>query len=257
MTSTAPIIEESPSVPQGQRNELEINTALIRRFLQIGADEPIEITSFIFGQAWVAHATDARNHVRLLREAERIKGYCGSYMLVNGPMEPALLARYEPNKMQRAWNGRAADPHVALRRALFFDVDPIRPKGISSTDEQLRAAYAVSRALEDYLADSLGTDGPIGHGASGNGYFTLVALEPEPPTKETTARLVKFLNLLDRKFRTDVVKIDASVSNPARLMPAPGTWKRKGVSTRERPHRMTSFSFHGEPERVRLESIIG
>jgi hypothetical protein len=234
---------------------LEVETAGARRFLNIAEDEPIELTAFVEGQIKVAYARNAVEHVQLLRDGDRIRGCNGIYQLVNGPIDPTLLYRYEPAQWHRAWNGRATDRDIACVRAVFLDFDSVRVKGISSTDEQLRDALQVADAVEGYLAKTLGDSLPIGHGCSGNGYFALIAVEPVPATKETTARISKLLALLQKKFGTATVKIDAAVANPARLMPAPGTWKRKGVNTAERPHRQTSFSFRATVHRVPLEAL--
>jgi hypothetical protein len=243
-----------PLVP-GARNELEISVALIRRFLGIEHDELLELTAFAEGRIHVAHARCADEQIRLLREAEAIRGLNGAYQLVNGPIDEALGARYEPGRWHKAWNGRATDRDVRTRRAVFLDVDPVRPKGISSTDEQLHEAWEVSHAVERWLADTLGDSLPIGHGCSGNGYFTLIAIAPTAPTPEATARISRLLDMLQKKFGTERVKIDRAVTNPARLMPAPGTWKRKGVDSPERPHRMTSFSCRGTVTRIPLEVL--
>jgi len=239
----------------GQRGELEIETAGIRRFLGIGVDEPIELTAFVEGRIHIAHARNADEHLRLLRDGDRLRGCNGLYQLVNGPMDPALLARYEPGKWHKAFNGRATDRDIGTVRAIFLDCDAIRPKGISSTEEQLREAWFVADTVESWFAELLGHPFSIGHGCSGNGYFALIAIEPVAWTKETTQRISKLLTLLNKKFGTATVKIDASVANAARLMPAPGTWKRKGTNTAERPHRMTSFSFRSKIIRVPLEAL--
>ncbi len=239
----------------GQRGELEVCTALVRAFLGVTENEPIELTAFVEGRIHVAHATTEADHVRLLREAEQIRGFNGAYQLVNGPIDPTLLARYETGRWHKAWNGRATDRDISQLRALFVDCDPIRPKGISSTGAQLAAALEVSSAVESWFTEALGDDLPIGHGCSGNGYFTLIALEPHAPSTETTRRIAELLGFINKRFGTDAVKIDTSVSNPARLMPAPGTWKRKGTNTPERPHRLTSFSCRGRVRRIPLEAL--
>ena len=239
----------------GARDELELSTALVRRFLGIGDTEFIELTAFIEGRILVAQCSSETDHVRLLREAEKLRGFNGSYQLVNGPTDPALAARYEPAKWNRAWNGRATDRDVQQLRAVFLDCDPVRPKGVSSTDQQLEQAREIAHAVTAWLAEVLGDDAPIGGGCSGNGFFSLVAIEPIAPSAETTKRIAGLLGLLQKKFGTERVKIDTSVSNPARLMPAPGTWKRKGTNTPQRPHRMTSFTCRGTVRRVPLEAL--
>jgi hypothetical protein len=241
----------------GERNELETGTAIIRHFLGVPDDEPTELTFFCEGRIHIAHALTAADHIRLLHEGQKLRGFNGAYQLVNGPIDPALLARYESNKIHSGWNGRVGDRDIALRRAVFIDVDPVRPKGISATDDQKRAAWDVSQRVEQFLESAIGTNQATGHGDSGNGYFTLIAIEPVSPSKETTLKISQFLTLLNKKFGTEVVKIDASVFNAARLMPAPDTWKRKGQNTADRPHRMTSFCSRLGAARVPLEAIVG
>jgi hypothetical protein len=226
----------------------------MRRFLGMSPDEPTELTFFYQGRIAIAHAMNAKDHVRLLREGERRDGFNGAYCLVNGPLVPEILARYEPNKIHRAWNGRVADEHIQQRRAAFIDVDPKRIKGISATDDEKNAALEVAHAVGALLTERCGRDA-IGFGDSGNGAFLLVALEPFPPSEETTKRMTRLLTALNRKFGTARVEIDCSTFNAARLMPAAGTMKCKGWSTAERPHRMTSFSCTKTVARVPLEAI--
>lgn len=234
--------------------ELGASTARIRRFLGMAPDEPTELTFFYEGRISVAHAMTAADHVRLLRDGEQRQGFNGAYQLVNGPIVREIFARYEPNRIVRAWNGRVSDPQIESLRAIFLDCDSLRIKGISATDDEKAAALEAAHAVAAYLTERAGRDA-IGFGDSGNGAFLLIAVEPEPPTSETTKRISRLLTLLNKKFGTDRVKIDCSVSNPARLMPAPGTWKRKGYHTKDRPHRMTSFSCTKNVARVRLEDI--
>lgn len=234
---------------------VEASTRRVRTFLGMPDDEPTELTFFVEGRIFLAQVATLDDHVRALRQAERIRGFNGSYQLVNGPLVPELFARYEPNKVHRAWNGRANDKNITSVRALFLDCDPIRIKGISSTDAQKQAASEViGRVYEQFTAGGV-PESAIGRGDSGNGFFMLVAIEPVDPSDEITGRISVLLNQLQRKFGNELVKIDCSVANPARLMPAAGTWKRKGWSTPERPHRMTAFRSSETPTRVPLEFL--
>lgn len=237
----------------GERNELEISVAISRRFLDIGEREPIELTAFTEHGIRVCHVDTARDQIARLYEAQKERGFFGAYQLVN-EMAPELTHRYELNRWSKAYNGRASDKEILGRRALFLDFDAVRPKGISSTDEQLRAAWEVSHAVETWLAEVVGQNA-IGHGCSGNGYYALIALQPTEPTPETTQRISGLLALLHRRFGTPEVKIDTAVANAARLMPAAGTWKRKGRNSDERPHRLTSFTCRPNVERVPLEAL--
>jgi hypothetical protein len=235
-------------------DDVALSTRRIRAFLSMADDEPTELTFFVEGRIFLAQVVNVNEHIRALSVADGMRGFNGSYQLVNGPLVPELFARYEPNKVHRAWNGRANDANVRLVRSLFIDCDPKRIKGISSTDEEKASAADVAVKVYDLLAGAVGQNA-LGIGDSGNGYFLLVALEPVAPSQDVTNRISALLALLQRKFGTDLVKIDCSVSNPARLMPAPGTWKRKGWSTPERPHRKTSFGCTETVKRVPLEVL--
>lgn len=236
------------------RGYLPVATTLVRRFLAMPDDEPTELTFFYEGRIHVAQATDAEQHARLLREAQKRRGFTAAYMLVNGPLNPAIFARYEPDTIVKGWNGRASDADILKRRALFCDVDPKRPKGISATDDEKAEAAEVSDRLESWLRAEVGRNA-VARGDSGNGCFLLVALEPRDVVKDDVPRISNLLRLLNKKFGTERVKIDESVFNAARLMPAPGTWKRKGRDTAERPHRQTSFCPPATIERVPMEVL--
>jgi hypothetical protein len=238
-----------------ERNAIAVSTTLVRRFLGMADDEPTELSIFTWGRPGIALATNITEHVRLLRQAEKLEGFNGSYMLGN-PINPAILARYDVNQIhRRAHNGRASDNDITSRRILYFDVDPERPKGISATDDERRAAYDVSRTVEEWLVKEIGTKRAVGHGCSGNGFFALVAIEPRPITIDDNKRIAKLLRLMHQKFGTDRVKLDCSVFNPARLMPCPGTMKRKGRHTDERPHRRASFTCSATVERIPMEVL--
>lgn len=240
---------------EGGRNELEVRTSLVRRFLGIGDTEPGELTAITSGSIYCGHFTSPEQHLKMLRSVEHLRGFTGAYMLVNGPMNPDLTFRYEPGTWNNAKPGRAADRDIQSLRAIFIDVDVVRPKNISSTGAQLQAAYEVSCTLESWLADVIGDDAGIGHGCSGNGFFTLVALQPIECSHDTSKRIQELLGLLQKKFGNEQTKIDATTFNPSRLMPAPGTWKRKGRNAPERPHRMVSFTCKPDVRRVPLEVL--
>ena len=187
-------------VRAGDRGEVELGTALVRRFLGVAEEEAVELTFLGLGGPCLAHATSEAEHVRLLKAAERLRGFAGAYQLVNGPIPKCLLCRYQPNQIHKAWNGRAGDKDVGLRRAVYIDIDPIRPKGISSTEGEKRAAAEVRDEIEKLLVQGIGTPQALGLGDSGNGYFVLIAIEPCAPAKDAEARIHAFLKLLACRY---------------------------------------------------------
>jgi len=245
-------------VAPADHGELELGTALVRRFLQVCNGETLELAFLAQRRISVAYPTNQAEHIRLLREGQRIRGFNGAYQLLNGPMFTAVLHRYPLNQVVRAWNGRAQDRDVPLRRAIYIDIDPVRPSGISTTDGEKRAAMETRERVEEFLVRELGDPAALGRGDSGNCYFMLIAIQqPCLTILDHTKHVQRFLNLLAREFDSKHVKIDTSVANTARLMPCPGTWKRKGQNTRERPHRRVYFSCHPTVRPVPFEAIIG
>lgn len=236
-------------------HELALNTHHIRRFLGAPDDEKWELTCFVDGYPRVAHARDAEEHVRLLREAEGFRGFCGSYFCFNGPTDEQIFHRYPLGE----WIGRGKiervnDRHMLFRRAAFVDVDAERVKGVSSTDDEFARACEVAGRVREFLERVVGRNA-IGFGASGNGSYLLVAIEPRPAVKDDTGRIRQLLELLNKEFAVPGVKVDCSVTNMARLMACPGTTKRKGRDAPERPHRRTSFCCCGDVTRVPLEAL--
>jgi P4 family phage/plasmid primase-like protien len=144
-------------------------------------------------------------------------------------LNPTLIQRAH-NTMIKA-NERTKDNHVLGYRYLLGDLDPLqkladgriveRPPGVSSTDEEHQAAISLARDIivriglkdENYLLVD-----------SGNGAHIYIPIElgiQEPAIKAA----MEGINIL---YKTDLVKIDTTVSNPARLMRAPGSMNCRG-----------------------------
>ena len=133
-------------------------------------------------------------------------------------------------------SGSAADKDIVYRDLLLIDIDKIGHKGESSTDEELEAARLLSEQIEEYL-QPLGWDEPI-RMMSGNGYHLYYILD-ELSNDEKNKALIEFLlRELAEKFNNDVVGVDTVVFNASRITKVPGTIARKGLNTKERPHRM-------------------
>ena len=135
-------------------------------------------------------------------------------------------------------NGSATDKHIALRRWLLIDVDPVRPAGVSATDAEKAEAKKVIAAVEIWLA-SLGWPNPI-EADSGNGYHLLYRIEL--PNDEAAATLIKrVLEVVASQVNTAFAKVDCSVYNASRICKLYGTIARKGEPTEERPHRTSAI----------------
>lgn len=244
-------VGEPPDPPD--RDYLPVSLALWRRFLGVADTECQEVIAMVRGKPWVGYARSEQEQVSMLRRAQSTRDFSGAYLLVN-PIDPRISERYHPGDWCSAHAGRASDKEITWRRAIFIDVDPVRPKGISATDAERAAARAVACGVRELLESRVGKDA-VAWGSSGNGYFMLLAIDPVVPDKSHGTRIKKLLDGLQAKFGCPAASVDGTVHNAARLMCAPGTWKRKGAGSQERPHRLTSFVCQPDPVRVPLEVV--
>lgn len=236
-------------------DELEVNARVFARFLEIADGEVTELTALPSGRGvpWVAHAHGTGELVRLVRDGEELTGTSGVYVVAN-VVHPGIGARYIPGRWHRGDSLRANDGEITQRRVVYVDLDSIRPRGISATDEEKRPVYDVADEIETFLETAI-PQSAIGRGDSGNGLAIFIALEPTPVNTDTNKKIERFLKAMQAKFQTDRVQIDTSVFNPARLVPMFGSTKRKGIHTKERPHRRTYFTCRGRVVRVPLEVL--
>jgi len=231
--------EDKPENHFDDPTAIEFYTILWRKFMRIASDETIELTYFnLKGKPVVAYCRSFADHVRLLTEAERSQDASGVYTIFN-ELHPGLYARNPEGKW--IWGAsRASDRDVTLIRAIYLDFDAKRPRAISSSQAERHEAYLAFDGCRTLLRQELGIS-TFATADSGNGYAIFLAIEPVPPSKETKARIERFTKAIASKFSTERADVDASVTNPARLCPAFGTTKRKGIDCKERPHRMTSI----------------
>jgi hypothetical protein len=157
----------------------------------------------------------------------------GAYITIN-PVNANLLAR-SVNRLQVAGKDSplTADADVTARRWLPIDLDPVRPRGISATEEEHELAIERARRIRDALHTE-GWPSPI-LADSGNGGHLLYKIDL-PIDDGGVVR--QCLQALARRFDDDRVKVDQAVFNPARIWKLYGTSSRKGDSVPDRPHRM-------------------
>jgi len=157
-----------------------------------------------------------------LRLEER--GVHGVYMLLN-PANPALLARCY-NRVVDYAELLTSDHDITRRAWLPVDVDPVRPAGISSNDEELEHARRLIIEVEQWMNEKVG-EPPAVRACSGNGWHGLWQINL--PNDPASLAIVK--GLIDeaaRKFNNDRAHVDGTVANAARIWKAYGTRARKG-----------------------------
>lgn len=163
----------------------------------------------------------------------------GIYTTLN-PCTDGLLAR--ANQRLKANVDRTTDNHTEQIKNLLIDIDPVRPGGISSTDQEHEAALQMAQVIKAELSKK-GWPEPL-VGDSGNGAHLIYPLDL--PNGEESKNLVKAvlkalaLQYQDHLARLDL-EIDQAVFNPARLTKLYGTMVKKGDNTADRPHRLSKI----------------
>jgi hypothetical protein len=177
-----------------------------------------------------------KDHAALARaicEADLQFQPTGSYYTLN-EVDPVLLARSN-NRWTKYARITTADNSIVRRRWLPVDTDPARAAGIPSSEEEHDAAMRRARVIADDMAAAWGR--PI-IADSGNGAHLLYKIDL-PNDAESLALVSNTLAELDRRYSDDVVKVDVTCSNAARIWKAYGTVARKGDSVPDRPHRIS------------------
>lgn len=169
---------------------------------------------------------------KLAQAAADIVSATGIYFVPN-QVNPALLAR-AANRIRPVKSEPLTADHDVIRRLyLLIDVDAIRPAGVSATDSEHQAALGKVKEIREWLALQ-GWPDPI-LADSGNGGHLKYRIDVPA---EDDGLVERTLRALDNRFSDDVVKVDTSVHNPARIWKLPGTLACKGDCTLDRPHRM-------------------
>lgn len=149
-------------------------------------------------------------------------------------LTPQIL---NPTLTQRAYNTmvkaneRTKDDEVIGYRYLLADLDPLqrledgrivkRPRAVSASEEEHQAALSLAK---DIIAGIELQDENYILVDSGNGAHLYIAIETgiQEPAIKSAIMGIKTL------YETDLVEVDETVSNPARLMRAPGSINCKG-----------------------------
>ncbi len=165
--------------------------------------------------------------------------YSGIYLTLN-EINPDLLAR-RSNRFEMRLGDKertTSDDDIISRRWFPIDIDPKRPSGISSSDEEHEKALRKAEQVRRFLSER-GWPEPIS-ADSGNGAHLLYPISL-PNDGESSALIKSCLSVLSMFFSDDDSDVDTSVSNAARIWKLYGTISRKGDSTPERPHRRSSI----------------
>lgn len=185
------------------------------------------------------YANDAAGRKSLARDAHAISRRAEGVYLNLNPLAAGL-------------DRNAADADVTRRVWLPVDIDPARPAGTSSTEDELQTAVMLAGSIAQHLAD-LGWPPPL-RADSGNGAHLLYRVDLPPDDGGLVARC---LAALSARFSGEFARVDTSVGNPSRIWKLYGTLARKGEPTAERPHRRAELLTYaaGGPKAVPAELL--
>jgi len=138
-------------------------------------------------------------------------------------------------------NGGTKSEDIVCLNAVVFDIDPVRPRGLASNEEEQKAAYEVAKNLIKYLTDS-GKEPALA--MSGNGYQVWIKMYVRIDGTYKGRQLELVLKDMQRftaeKFSTKKVKID-NIGDLARVIKVIGTKSIKVATTEERPNRNSKW----------------
>jgi hypothetical protein len=166
----------------------------------------------------------------------------GIYVSMN-PCNRALLGRADNRLIANVT--RTTDADSPILRHQLIDIDPLRPSGTSSTDDDHLMALKYTEVIRQRLAEE-GWPEPL-LGDSGNGGHLILALPDLPNTTENVELIKNVLLALEKRYTNHIqtsggkskacfmlrdvsLSIDQSILNPSRLMKLYGTHARKGIT---------------------------
>lgn len=204
-----------------------------------------------------AHA-QSEDDIETLTKGLMEETYDAAYVRPNPIMNPLCGDNTDPlGKLYNYAPDACATSKDILRRDwLLVDFDPDRPSDTPSTEVEHEQAISMAREVREFL-------GKRGIHArlladSGNGAHLVLRLDGLPADEDHRTLCRDFLHALGIQFdgAHGVTKVDAKTSDSTRLIRLYGTPNRKGVSTLERPHRLSRIlEVDNEAESVTADQI--
>ena len=174
----------------------------------------------------------------LIKELSRQQfNNCNVYITLNA-LNDACFDRSQKNRFEYNAKATTSDNDVLGFEWLMVDLDPKRPSGTSSTDEQIENAKKVANDIYEYLL-KIGFERPL-IASSGNGVHLLYRVNLKN-SEENIGLMKKALKTLNLLFTEDGVEVDMKNFNPSRVCKLYGTMAQKGSNTEKRPHRMSKI----------------
>lgn len=247
--------EAIPSNSETQAPKEDTETPITKAIdVLFSAGDVVELRAFSKpGHISSGYYNDPRQLASQAAALDRRGDMSGIYVTLN-QVDPALLSRRSNRMLMRMGkkDSSTSDADIIARRWLPIDLDPVRPSGISSTDDEHQLAFDRALEIVSWLSER-GYPKPL-IADSGNGWHVLYRIDL--PNDPRAAALVKnVLQVLDGIFSDDAVMVDTANFNAARIWKLYGTVGRKGDNTRERPHRRAEI-YWGHPDGIVSEDLL-
>ena len=177
-----------------------------------------------------------KNVDNIIKELPRYSN--GNVYFVLNKISDGCYSREQHETFVEKAKNTTSDGDISLREWLLIDVDPKRPSGVSSTNEEKNNAKLVINNVFSILRD-IGFAEPIVCD-SGNGFHLLYKISLEN-TEANKLLMQTVLQVLDLYFSNGKCDIDKTVFNASRITKLYGTDSKKGNNTDDRPHRQSSI----------------
>lgn len=232
-----------------QSRLVEGQTSRFLALVSADADEPFELVAL--GKPLMSAYATSNNLAAVASAGDAHRLGNGIYVL-GQRVDPALVFRSQAPGTWSPASKRAGDSDVRGLRYFYADFDPVRPSGTSATQDEFDAAREVVQDVQRLFRNAAGDC--CSELMSGNGAALLLPLDgvAHPSFMAGWKHILDKLKVI---FDTADVKVDTSVANTSRLVPMPGTCKRKGRSAYPRLHRRVHLD-EGGCDRVEAAGLL-
>ena len=166
---------------------------------------------------------------RLAEDVVRISRLVGGVYVTLNRINRDLLAR-RTNRYEEFAETTTSDNQVQRRRWFPIDLDPVRPAGISASNEEHEAALARAQQIRQFLVETLAWPEPV-LADSGNGAHVLV--RADLPNDEASTNLIQAgLKALAAKFTDTKVVVDEGYTTRRESGNFRARWLAKGIIPR-------------------------
>ena len=118
----------------------------------------------------------------------------------------------------------------------MIDIDRVGDTSIPATDAEVQASFDLAQVICGFLTSKDFPQPKWVH--SGNGTHLYLDLEPCTSDVLDSMTVGRLLKGLAEQFNNDVVGVDTTVFNAARITKVIGTVARKGIESEGRPFRI-------------------